>query len=381
MDLRLALLLLGLFIVAIVALSAYDKVRFGRRPRMKVAPPVLGESPLDTPEAEDEDTGPGVLASARAGSSRRDEARAAEREPDFDIALQGKIWNESAVQDFQFMPDEKIDLIISVPGTATAMRDDVLRLYKDKEGLFSKPHKVYGLRQPMRLWANMERDPPQSQYSDIALTLQLVDHEGPVGETELKDFSQLGLNLADTLQRPLKFSQSLDDAVPRAQVLHRFCEAYDVFASVNVIAKSTLGFSGRAIEQAAMRCGFQFGELGIFHARNPGTVGSRNLYSLANLFKPGSFDLTKLDGFRTPGVAVFMNVPCVHEPVHAFDKMVDAARSLARHLDGELLDHERRYLTDQGLAVIRAQIDRIAKGMEAEGIAPGTQTARRLFNT
>ena len=42
-------------------------------------------------------------------------------------------------------------------------------------------------------------------------------------------------------------------------------------------------------------------------------------------------------------------------------------------------DHEKHLLTEQGLAVIRTQIERIAADMQNSGIIPGSETAMRLF--
>ena len=49
-------------------------------------------------------------------------------------------------------------------------------------------------------------------------------------------------------------------------------------------------------------------------------------------------------------------------------------------LNGRLEDHEHHVLTDQGIQVIRTQIERISAEMTNRGIVPGSATAMRLFS-
>lgn len=369
MGLQGALLLIGLLIVAFIWFGAPGSLmkRLRRLPR--------GSGPKGKPRQE-----PGFAAPSALRSSKSQQPVGTQPEARSSAGIDAPA-KPAAPSEALFVPDEKIDFIVRLPGSHPVLRDQALGIYKQNEYVLEKPHRIYGLRLPMRLWTNLEKDPPDSQYGDIALFLQLVTREGGAGESELNAFSQLGLKLADAFHRPIKLSASFEDALEQAKELHRFCESFDVYASLNVIANSEIGFSGRAIEQAAMRQGLQYGELNIFHLKNTDTEGGRNLFSMANLFKPGDFDLSKLDQLHTRGLTLFLNVPCVHRPVEVFDKMLETAKALCRQLDGELLDHERRYVGDQGLAAIRKHIETIASQMAAQGIPAGSKAALRLFKS
>jgi cell division protein ZipA len=124
----------------------------------------------------------------------------------------------------------------------------------------------------------------------------------------------------------------------------------------------------------------EFGARDIFHMKNDHAWGCRHLFSMASMFKPGHFDLAQMQEFRTQGLTLFMTVPCVYSPLEVFDKMVATAKGFCRMLGGKLLDHDRRPLTDQGLAHIRTQIQQIAADMRAKGVVPGSLTAIRLFS-
>jgi FtsZ-interacting cell division protein ZipA len=75
-----------------------------------------------------------------------------------------------------------------------------------------------------------------------------------------------------------------------------------------------------------------------------------------------------------------MNVPCAYQPGRVFEQMTQIAKGLCEQLDGRLEDHDHHPLTDQGLMVIRTQIERLTAEMTNRGIIPGSATAMRLFS-
>ncbi len=279
----------------------------------------------------------------------------------------------------QKQPDEKTDFVIELPGAGPVSRNKALGVYKQNEYLLDKPHQIFGRGYLTKKWSNLESDQEYCQYSDVAVAIQLADCHGPASESEINRFVQMSLKLADLLQRPTKLSVTPEQAVEAALELDRFCEANDVLASVNILSNDPGGFSGRAISQAASSQGMQLGMMNIFHFKNDNPLGCRHLFSLANLYDPGSFDPDNLESTRTAGLTLFMNVPCAYQPAAVFEKMIQAARGICELLDGRLVDQDSRPLTDSGLKMIRTQIDRIATDMQGRGIIPGSEAAMRLF--
>jgi cell division protein ZipA len=277
------------------------------------------------------------------------------------------------------VPDDKIDFILRLPATNAIMRDEALGVYKQHEFDIEKPHRLYGCRVESDHWSELQHDSQRTRYGDLALSIQLVDPRGPIDDSELHKFSQLGLKLADALQRLTQFSTSFEDALAQAKQLHAFCEEFDVIAAVHVVAPEGAPFKGKRIEHAARKLGMQWGERSIFHMKNDLSPGSLHLFSMANLTGTGEFPAGRSGDFEVTGVTFFMSVPCVHRPATAFDKMVTSAQILAETLGGELQDQARHPLAAEGINAIRAQIESIAERMRAGGIVPGTQTALRLF--
>jgi cell division protein ZipA len=73
------------------------------------------------------------------------------------------------------------------------------------------------------------------------------------------------------------------------------------------------------------------------------------LFSLANLFKPGVFDIDNIETFSTRGLSLFMMLPIEGDAQQVFNMMHNAARKLAEEFSCQILDGGRGLLTKQGL--------------------------------
>ncbi len=417
MDLQVALLVVGLLVIAfVVAVSLFDRVRRQRfrQPAPEGAAGMLRtrEPFIDVPPITvtlDVNPSPGSVAEIKALKPDMPVVDAGEPARTDPITEELEVLADVAQVPLNFgqvpaRPDEKpsvpaapdglLDFILSLPGEGPVERDTALGIFKQHEYRLDKPRHLYGkhysatapgivlppssMKSRGALWSDLARDPPSTRYSDLAVAIQIFDSRGPIDESELNTFSQVGLKLADALQRPTKFSLTFEETLKRARELQVLSEAYDVIAGINVLARGE-PFRGRAIEQAAERAGLKFGARNIFHMKSDLTPGCRHLFSMANLFQPGDFNPRAWDSLDTRGLALFMSVPCAHHPASVFVKMVTAAKVVAEALGGELRDQDGKPLTDKGLAIIRRQIEEIDKRMTEYGIIPGSRTALRLF--
>ena len=112
-------------------------------------------------------------------------------------------------------------------------------------------------------------------------------------------------------------------------------------------------FRGEALIRALAQCGLEPGPRRIYHHMARG----RPVFSVASMVEPGHLDPDALAGdFATPGLALFMTLPGPVTGREAFDRMLETARRLAAHLDGELLDERRSALTPQTVAWLREQV-------------------------
>ncbi|CAD5273423.1 Cell division protein ZipA [Alteromonas sp. 38] len=118
---------------------------------------------------------------------------------------------------------------------------------------------------------------------------------------------------------------------------------------LNVKAPEDDPIAGAALLPMLLTLGFKFGDQDIFHRHVNSNGKGPVLFSLANMFKPGIFDIDSLETFNTQGVSLFMILPIEGDPHQVFNMMHNAARKLADEFGAQVLDGRRSVLTKQGL--------------------------------
>jgi FtsZ-interacting cell division protein ZipA len=271
----------------------------------------------------------------------------------------------------------QVDFVAYIPGKKVIKRDTALSVYRQNEYLLEKPHRIYGLSHPAHIWCNLEDEADGGRYTDLVLTIQLTDQSGPIDESELTKFSLLVLRMSEALKRRFKFSNDFDEAQELAAKLDRFCKTYDVLAIINLVPADGGEFRGPQIAEHTERAGLELGPMNIYH--KPDSDSDHYLFSLANLFNPGTFDPEHIDELATKGLTLFINMPCTRDPVAAFGVMLETAQQLCNGLNARLVDQKQHDLTASGTDNISDQIRKFTREMEAEGVTPGSDIARRLF--
>lgn len=123
-----------------------------------------------------------------------------------------------------------------------------------------------------------------------------------------------------------------------------------------VVARDSEHFHGPDLVVATEKAGLEFGDMGIYHRLLDGKRELGPIFSVANMLKPGNFDLGKLDALQTPGLSFFMTLPAPLPALDAWDAMLPTAQRLAELLDGLVLDEERNALGRQRIAHIRDEL-------------------------
>jgi cell division protein ZipA len=125
---------------------------------------------------------------------------------------------------------------------------------------------------------------------------------------------------------------------------------------INVMAFKGEMFNGSDLLDIILKCGMRYGDMDIFHRYTDAKGDGAHLFSMANMVKPGTFDLDAMDEFETPGISLFMTLPLKAESMQSFDLMLDTARAIAETLDGELKDEQRSVMTRQTVEHCRQRI-------------------------
>jgi cell division protein ZipA len=106
---------------------------------------------------------------------------------------------------------------------------------------------------------------------------------------------------------------------------------------------------GSALLPMLLTLGFKFGDQDIFHRHINSNGKGPVLFSLANMFKPGNFDIDNLENFTTQGISLFMILPIEGEPHQVFNMMHNAARKISDEFSAQIYDGKRSLLTKQSL--------------------------------
>jgi cell division protein ZipA len=118
---------------------------------------------------------------------------------------------------------------------------------------------------------------------------------------------------------------------------------------LNVKAADSAPIQGAALLPMLLTLGFKFGDQDIFHRHVNANGKGPVLFSLANMFKPGNFDIDNLENFTTQGLSLFMILPIEGDPHQVFNMMHNAARKIADEFSAQVYDGRRALLTKQSL--------------------------------
>ena len=124
---------------------------------------------------------------------------------------------------------------------------------------------------------------------------------------------------------------------------------------INVLARNGAQFGGSDLLEAFLRNGLKFGDMNIFHRIQPASKVVQ--FSVASAVEPGTFDLSAMESFRTPGVSFFMQMPGPEEPLGVFEDMLAVTRDVAASLGADLKDEHQSVMTTQTIAHCRARIE------------------------
>lgn len=123
-----------------------------------------------------------------------------------------------------------------------------------------------------------------------------------------------------------------------------------------IVLHVTGDIEGAVLLQQMTELGFKYGEFDIFHRHETPAGKGATLFSLANMFNPGTFDIYGMESFHTRGVALFLALPVKGSATQAFTMMHNAAVKLSIAVNGQVLDEHRNPLTKQTVQHLHQRI-------------------------
>lgn len=185
-------------------------------------------------------------------------------------------------------------------------------------------------------------------------------------QTEL-DMLERTLSGAGTGERPMRArddDDAFDDDAPEprdpplraSNVGKRVDTGFERIVTLFVAARPGFMLNGSDIVVAAEKAGLAFGDMNIFHRLVDGKPEAGPIFSVANMMKPGSFDLRRVHDIETPGLTFFMTLPGPLAALDAWETLLPTATRMAELLDASVLDEERNTLGRQRIAHLRDEL-------------------------
>lgn len=178
------------------------------------------------------------------------------------------------------------------------------------------------------------------------------------GDGDSRREPTLGEELADSWgEAPARQEElALDGSPAQSELGKRVSDQFDRIVSLYVAAKAGSKLRGQDIVVAAEKAGLSFGHMDVFHRLVDGKPELGPIFSVANIVKPGSFDMARIAEIETPAIAFFLTLPAPVPALDAWETMEPAAQRMADLLDGVVLDEERNALGRQRVQHIREEL-------------------------
>lgn len=267
------------------------------------------------------------------------------------------------------MPDARVDYVVELSGDPGVNPASLAELWSAIEQRFPRRAMLAGLVDGQ--WVPMA---PGAGSGKLEAALQLVSRNGVLSEGELLEFRSGIETLAARLQFSAK-APEMRDALDAARAVDAICAEADIQVAFHVVAAPGAAFAGTKVRAAAEAAGFVLDARGRFVLSDE---DGRELYDLADRDGTRFMPATMKDA-APQALTLSMDVPRAPDTQRTFDAMLRFGKQLAQLLGGTLVDDNNQPLDERAVSAINAQLLVVRRNLEAQGIAPGSALALRLF--
>lgn len=219
---------------------------------------------------------------------------------------------------------------------------DVDSIYQ-KEAELEEPTEQATNHSDLESNAEQQPQPEAEQQPSLISDVELDDEVMPsISTLDIDDEPHVNINI-----------DSLEDETPivaepeKQEVLMLFIDK----------AEGT-PIDGAKLLPTLLTLGFKYGEMDLFHRHQDSSGKGEILFSLANMFNPGTFDIDHMEQLATRGLTIFMTLPNASEPLQTFNMMHNAAKKIADEFGAKVLDDKRNPLD---VAIVRSYVEKIRK--------------------
>jgi hypothetical protein len=269
--------------------------------------------------------------------------------------------------------DALIDVIAPIAVEGPVSGDAALAALPSTRRAGSKPFAVEGYSEARQRW---EMPVAGQRYAQFQAGVQLANRAGALNEIEYSEFVMKTEAFCDAINGTADFPDMLEE-VARARELDQFAGDHDAQLAFMLRARHA-AWSPGYVQQNAARLGFVAGAIPgrmVVPAPLPGLPPILGL----------SFDTQAAlaeDPTLSPirELVISLDVPQVERGERAFERICEAALTLADSMDGTVTDDRGLPLPRESMDVIGAELDHLYDALDQRELSAGSVLARRLFS-
>lgn len=206
-------------------------------------------------------------------------------------------------------------------------------------------------------------------YAAIQLAVLLANRTGPISAIEWSQLWAKAQDLADKLEASVDGPEQ-NDVLARADELDSTCATLDAQVTLTLVLHDRRATSDLLSSATAM--GF------VDRASHLAWVGDHGLEC---------FTLTRADGqpldagmSHVERLTLLLDVPRTPANPFNFGRMMEVGQELARRVGGEIVDDHGNPLASGADVTIDQQLQALCAQLDAAGLTPGSERARRVFS-
>jgi hypothetical protein len=264
--------------------------------------------------------------------------------------------------------DEMIDCVIPLSLNTPIHGEKILPLLQTLRHVGSKPVHFMGLEQSASTTSKPEWRPVVhgGVYSELQAGVQLASRNGALNELEYSELIVRLHQIADEIDAEPDIPD-MSTVMVSARTLYQFVSQHDARLGLNIRSNS-VPWSMSTLLTALERQGFGVRPDGRFVMQD---VDGGPLFTLTTN--------EAVTAENTSCLTLLLDVPRIAAHQNGFGAMVVCAKSLAKRLNGTIVDDGMQTLSDAALDEIAHQVNEFHDDMQTAGISAGSPRALRLF--
>ena len=272
--------------------------------------------------------------------------------------------------------DALIDVIASLaldPSAPAVSGDAAIAALPATRRAGTKPFAVEGFNSASQQW---EAPRAGQRYSSFQAGVQLANRTGALNEIEYSEFVVKTQAFADAVGATPDFPEMRDE-VARARELDQFASAHDAQLGFTIRARNA-SWSPGYVHQNAARLGFVAGAIAGRMVLSASSEGMPPVLVLGFDSQAALAEDPAQSAIRE--ISLHLDVAQAERAEQPFERMRDAAFSLAEAMDGVVTDDNGQPLALNTMDVIGAELQTLYNTLEQRDLAAGSAVARRLFS-